>query len=207
MLSFITEFCTLFRIPNCLISWFWKPLTCCGLCLQLSRAVRLVMVIWLVALGLAVPQAIQFGMKDHQEEDGTVVVLCTVTKELVQHAFEISTLVFFVAPMTLITVLYALIGLKLRRSRLLPAAKRTSIGSTSERGSDRTSCKSYSAQNYVIRMLGKSRPTNDFHKCVIFILCKSRPTDTFRQCVIFILSNSRPTDTFRKYIMFILIIY
>lgn len=126
-------------------------------CFQLSRAVRLVMVIWLLALGLAVPQAIQFGVLQRKAEDGTNVVLCTVTSELVQHAFEISTLVFFVAPMTLITVLYALIGLKLRRSRLLHAAKRASIGSSStDRGNDRAvGGKSNSAQNYVIRMLGK----------------------------------------------------
>ena len=48
---------------------------------------RLVMVIWLVALGLAVPQAIQFGVLQRKAEDGTDVVLCTVTSELVQHAF------------------------------------------------------------------------------------------------------------------------
>jgi len=126
-------------------------------CFQLSRAVRLVVVIWLVALGLAVPQAIQFGLLQRKAEDGTDVTLCTVTSEQVQHAFEISTLVFFVAPMTLITVLYALIGLKLRRSRLLHAAKRASVGSGSaERGNDRsTAGKSGSPQNYVIRMLGE----------------------------------------------------
>jgi glucan phosphoethanolaminetransferase (alkaline phosphatase superfamily) len=123
---------------------------------QLSRAVRLVMVIWLLALGLAVPQAIQFGVLQRKAEDGTIVVLCTVTSELVQHAFEISTMVFFVAPMTLITVLYALIGLKLRRSRLLHAVKRASIGSSStDRGTDRAVGGKNSPQNYVIRMLGK----------------------------------------------------
>lgn len=118
---------------------------------------RLVVVIWLVALCLAVPQAIQFGVLQRKAEDGTDVVLCTVTSEHVQHAFEISTLVFFVAPMTLITVLYALIGLKLRRSRLLHAAKRASVGSSSaDRGSDRTATsKSGTSQNYVIRMLGE----------------------------------------------------
>jgi hypothetical protein len=122
--------------------------------LQLSRAVRLVVLIWLAALGLAVPQAIQFGVLQRTVEDGTKVALCTVTSELVQHAFEISTLVFFVAPMTLITVLYALIGLKLRRSRLLPAGKRASVGSSStERGNG--GGKSSAPQNYVIRMLGE----------------------------------------------------
>lgn len=113
--------------------------------------------IWLVALGLAVPQAIQFGVLQRKAEDGTEVALCTVTSELVQHAFEISTLVFFVAPMTLITVLYALIGLKLRRSRLLPAAKRASVGSSStDKGNDCAFAgKGSSPQNYVIRMLGE----------------------------------------------------
>ena len=118
---------------------------------------RLVIIIWLVALGLAVPQAIQFGVLERTAEDGTNVTLCTVTSQQVQHAFEISTLVFFVAPMTLITVLYALIGLKLRRSRLLHAAKRASVGSGSaDRGTDRpTASKSGSPQNHVIRMLGE----------------------------------------------------
>jgi hypothetical protein len=109
-----------------------------------------------VALGLAVPQAIQFGVLQRKSEDGTNVTLCTVTSEQVQLAFEISTLVFFVAPMTLITVLYALIGLKLRRSRLLHAAKRASVGSSADRSNDRSSnSKSGAPQNYVIRMLGE----------------------------------------------------
>jgi hypothetical protein len=124
---------------------------------QLSRAVRLVVVIWLLALGLAVPQAIQFGVLQRKTEDGTDVVLCTVTSELVQHAFEISTLVFFVAPMTLITVLYALIAFKLRRSRLLPAPKRASVASSgNDRGNDcAIAGRSSSPQNHVIRMLGE----------------------------------------------------
>lgn len=126
-------------------------------CFQLSRAVRLVVVIWLVALCLAVPQAIQFGVLQRKVEDGTDVMLCTVTTEQGQHAFEISTLVFFVAPMTLITVLYALIGLKLRRSRLLNANRRPSVGSSSaEKGNDcSTVSRSGSQKNYVIRMLGE----------------------------------------------------
>ncbi|PSN37891.1 hypothetical protein C0J52_19899 [Blattella germanica] len=118
--------------------------------LQLSRAVRIIVLIWVFALGLAVPQAILFGLV---EDGGTKVVQCTVTSELVQHAFEISTIVFFVTPMTLLSVLYALIGLKLRRSKLLPAAgKRASIGSSGAGAEQRTNCKGH-AQNHVIRML------------------------------------------------------
>lgn len=39
--------------------------------------------------------------------------------QVMGHSFEISTFLFFVAPMTLITVLYILIGLRLRRSNRL----------------------------------------------------------------------------------------
>lgn len=40
---------------------------------------------------------------------------------LIPHAFEISTVVFFVAPMSLITVLYVLIGLQLHKSTVRPS--------------------------------------------------------------------------------------
>jgi hypothetical protein len=113
------------------------------------------LVIWLLALGLAVPQAIQFGISHRKSEDGADVTLCAMTSDQVKLVFEISTLVFFVIPMTLITVLYALIGLKLRRSRLLHAAKRASVGCGAERSNDRSSSKSGASQNYVIRMLGE----------------------------------------------------
>jgi hypothetical protein len=39
---------------------------------------------------------------------------CTVHQEIIQNSFELSTILVFFIPMTLITVLYLLIGLKLR---------------------------------------------------------------------------------------------
>jgi hypothetical protein len=80
--------------------------------------VRLVLVIWLLALGLAVPQALQFGVVYKELPDGLVLAdhtVCAMKRVVIPHSFEISTVVFFVVPMTLISVLYALIGLKLRR--------------------------------------------------------------------------------------------
>ncbi|XP_075210740.1 pyrokinin-1 receptor-like [Lycorma delicatula] len=114
---------------------------------KLSRAIKFVVVIWLLAFCLAVPQAIQFGLVE-LETNGTegewISTQCTLKKEVwLEHAFEISTCVFFVAPMTLITVLYVLIGLKLRRSRLL---KRPSFSNVAERQNQKN-------QNHVIRML------------------------------------------------------
>lgn len=81
---------------------------------KLSRAVKLIVVIWLVALSFAIPQAIQFGVVG---EPGHT--FCTVKQIIIEHSFELSSFLFFVTPMTLITVLYALIGVKLRKSNMI----------------------------------------------------------------------------------------
>lgn len=81
---------------------------------KLSRAIRFIFAIWLVAILSAVPQALQFGVTNQSGVDQ-----CVVKRIIIQHSFELSTFLFFFAPMTLITVLYALIGLKLRSSTLM----------------------------------------------------------------------------------------
>lgn len=80
---------------------------------KLSRATKHVVWLWVVALCLALPQALQFGVR---ETNG--VIMCLQTRVIIEHSFEISTFVFFFAPMALISVLYALIGLKLRESSI-----------------------------------------------------------------------------------------
>lgn len=90
---------------------------------KLTRAVKFVVGIWLVALCLAVPQAMSVGIVYETLKDGRIPYedhyVCVVKRVVIPHAFEISTFVFFVAPMTLITVLYVLIGLQLRRSSVI----------------------------------------------------------------------------------------
>ncbi|XP_035897100.1 pyrokinin-1 receptor-like [Anopheles stephensi] len=108
---------------------------------KLSRAIKFVIVIWLVAFGLATPQALQFGIV---ESDGSR--LCTIKDEHFVHAFEVSSFLFFVGPMTVIAVLYVLIGIKLRKSKLLQGAKRASSDYT-------TPPRTVSGQSRVIRML------------------------------------------------------
>ncbi|CAH1381131.1 unnamed protein product, partial [Tenebrio molitor] len=91
---------------------------------KLNRAIKFVVVIWVVAMCLAVPQAMAFGVVCERLSDGTVVedhCICMVKRLVIPHAFEISTFVFFVAPMSLITVLYVLIGLQLHRSTVRPS--------------------------------------------------------------------------------------
>nr|CAD7398875.1 unnamed protein product [Timema cristinae] len=98
---------------------------------KLSRAVRFIVGIWILALCLAVPQAIQFGVVYERRPDGTILdeehAVCAVKRIVIPHSFEISSFVFFLAPMTLITVLYVLIGLQLHRSSILARRDKGSV--------------------------------------------------------------------------------
>uniref|UniRef100_A0A1B6K5I7 G-protein coupled receptors family 1 profile domain-containing protein n=1 Tax=Homalodisca liturata TaxID=320908 RepID=A0A1B6K5I7_9HEMI len=113
---------------------------------KLSRAVRLILGIWAVALGFAIPQALQFGVTDGSRPDQ---IQCQVVKTIVKHSFEISTFLFFALPMTVITVLYALIGLRLRRSALL---KKSSGSFSHHQEASRSACRSTSSKR-VLKML------------------------------------------------------
>lgn len=126
---------------------------------KLSRAVKFVVAIWLLALCLAVPQAIQFGIIVDYADNGTIAdldsAICSLRWTLIEHAFEISTILFFVLPMTIITVLYVLIAIKLRRSSMLTTtvSKRHHVpGMLNHVDSSRGKT---NAQRNVIRMLGK----------------------------------------------------
>lgn len=123
---------------------------------KLSRAVKFVVAIWLLALCLAVPQAIQFGIT--YDYNGTTALpdsaRCSTRWTLIDHAFEISTILFFVLPMTIITVLYVLIAIKLRRSRLLTATVKRSHVPSGLNHLDSSRGKT-TAQRNVIRMLSK----------------------------------------------------
>jgi neuromedin U receptor 1 len=80
---------------------------------KLSRATKHVLILWVVSFGLALPQALQFGLRDFSG-----VTMCLQTRVIIPHSFEISTFLFFLAPMVLITVLYFLIGLSLKRTNM-----------------------------------------------------------------------------------------
>lgn len=108
---------------------------------KLSRAVKLIIAVWIVSFAYAIPQALQFGVVKIMN-----VEQCVVTKVIIQHSFELSTFLFFFAPMTLITALYILIGLKLRASTRM---KRDN-GSMQKRYHNTTQ-----STRRVIKMLGK----------------------------------------------------
>ncbi|KAI4495351.1 hypothetical protein M0804_001552 [Polistes exclamans] len=111
---------------------------------KLSRAVKLILVIWLVGLSFALPQALQFGVVNPNQD----IVMCTVKRVIIKHSFEMSTFLFFIVPMSLITVLYILIGLKLRKSNMMK--RKPGNGGESQR-----SCKHHPGRNSkkVLKML------------------------------------------------------
>lgn len=115
---------------------------------KLSRAVRLILLVWIISIGLAIPQALQFGVTNNAGLDH-----CGVKRIIIEHSFELSTFLFFMAPMSLITVLYVLIGLKLRSSSLMPRAN----GATLQRRPHANSCRQQTSQGTrrVLKMLGK----------------------------------------------------
>lgn len=115
---------------------------------KLSRAIKLILIVWIVSLALAAPMALQFGVMSVSG-----VVVCDVKRVIVDHAFELSTLLFFLTPMTLITVLYVLIGLKLRSSCLMKRENGMSV----RRRTHVNSCRQQNSlgTRRVIKMLGK----------------------------------------------------
>ncbi|VVC44553.1 Hypothetical protein CINCED_3A015208 [Cinara cedri] len=86
---------------------------------NLPRAFKYILIIWMVALTLAFPQAIQMGLVYGLTKDNITIPelsACGLANKL-PYAFELSSVLFFLAPWTLIIILYILIGLKLYKSK------------------------------------------------------------------------------------------
>ncbi|XP_034662763.1 pyrokinin-1 receptor isoform X3 [Drosophila subobscura] len=108
---------------------------------KLSRAIKFIFAIWLAAFLLALPQAMQFSVV--YQNNG---YSCTMENDFYAHVFAVSGFIFFCGPMTAICVLYVLIGVKLKRSRLLQSLPRRAYDAN----------RGLNAQGRVIRMLGSS---------------------------------------------------
>lgn len=87
---------------------------------KLSRVVRLIIVIWFLALICAFPLAYQFGIcyqkKNGVRDENTAE--CSIVMPIA-YSFEVSFLVFFVFPGILLSVLYKYIALQLRQSEAM----------------------------------------------------------------------------------------
>ncbi|CAG9785502.1 unnamed protein product [Diatraea saccharalis] len=123
---------------------------------KLSRAVRFIIAIWICALCTAIPQAMQFGILI-EVDNGQNVSMCTVIGQGVHQVFIISSFIFFVVPMSVISVLYALIGIKLRTSHVLHPVKKPSVESNERCNNTSTRYRNGTSQRRVIRMLDLRR--------------------------------------------------
>lgn len=110
----------------------------------------------------------QFGVVGATEE----IAHCTVIAQLA-HAFEVSTFLFFVTPMTLISILYALIGFRLRRSAVMKRSTSSQDSQYSVASTHGAYCKQTRSSQRVLKMLGEllnyellldPQPT-DHHPC------------------------------------------
>ncbi|RUS76101.1 hypothetical protein EGW08_016132, partial [Elysia chlorotica] len=99
----------------------------------LSRPIRVILCVWVTSVAAAVPMALQVGIDSHTWRDQVVPgtqVCATTDPVLAGTAFQVSTWLFFVLPMSAISLLYCLIALAIRRSTLNRGASDQSADST-----------------------------------------------------------------------------
>lgn len=106
-----------------------------------GKAPALLTCVWLLALLLAVPQTMQFGILNPNSGVAGAPDLseCTIKRVVMEHAFLVSTVLFFMGPLSIITCLYIRIAVHLKE------AKRTRIRCTIQGQS----------QSHVVRILGE----------------------------------------------------
>lgn len=122
---------------------------------KLSRAIKFIFLIWILSIFFATPLAIQTGIvTDPSNHESS---WCSIVPErvLIEDSFVVATILFFFAPMTLISVLYMLIGMKLRSSTLI---KREN-GNVVRNNNLQSNVQNTTSQSTkrVIKMLGKWR--------------------------------------------------
>lgn len=116
---------------------------------KLSRALRIIVLIWLLAVLTAIPQAAQFGINSYAGMDK-----CVVVRVIVQHSFQLSTFIFFFAPMSIILVLYLCIGLHLYRSNVIGGGMESAAV---RRGRNSSSMKAVQSDTILYRYAGSGQ--------------------------------------------------
>lgn len=85
---------------------------------RLSRSVKIIVMIWLVASSCALVVVMQYGIinitEKHSDGQESSTSQCT-TVQRNEIIFELSVLIFFIIPMAVITILYIKLGYHLRR--------------------------------------------------------------------------------------------
>lgn len=118
---------------------------------KLSRAIRIIFLVWLLAVLTAIPQAAQFGINSYGGIDK-----CVVVRVIVQHSFQLSTIIFFFAPMSIILVLYLCIGLHLYRSSVIGGGSTAAFGAPSGVRGQKQQMKTVQSDTILYRYAGSS---------------------------------------------------
>lgn len=123
---------------------------------NLSRAVKIIIFIWIISFLCALPYPVHtevfYFLNDATGRPIPDSLSCNIPSKWqirMTYMFQLSTFLFFIIPMTLITVLYILIAITLRRTALTRAA---SEDSNTGHGNDSLTL----SRRAVLRMLGTS---------------------------------------------------
>lgn len=123
---------------------------------KLSRAIKFIVFIWLFGCLAAAPIAYQFGIiydYMHNEVKIPQSAMCSIKRRipyLGDHVFALQSSLVFVLPVTLIAVLYVLIGIKLRQSSRKNVMPKSGLDSPKVITSSKKSTKSGSKFSYKI---------------------------------------------------------
>ena len=124
---------------------------------SLRRVIKVIVAIWIVSGICSIPMVVQFGIVHLKDDTGQIIpesATCGIRQaKYLRYAFEMSTFLFFIAPMSIITALYALIGLAIRRSTLNRTGSDSSRHSEGN-GSDIRIQQQAKARRAVLKMLG-----------------------------------------------------
>jgi hypothetical protein len=107
---------------------------------KLSRSIKVIITVWIVGFCCAVPYALYgqifytvFDPNTHEPLEDSLV--CNIPYELqnkMRYMFQVSAFVFFLLPMTIILVMYLLIGITLCRSDMVLDNKTCAKSSVSD---------------------------------------------------------------------------
>lgn len=125
---------------------------------SLGRAVKMIAAIWVISWVCSLPIVAQYGVVYLNDTTGRIIddsATCNIrTDRYVQRAFETSTFLFFFAPLTIIIVLYVLIGLTVRKSALKRTGSDTSRNYRQDLVDEKLTTRPAAARKSVLKMLG-----------------------------------------------------
>lgn len=126
----------------------------------LHRAGKIIVLIWVISATCSIPIVVQYQVVYIEDASGQPIpdsATCNIPSDrYLSHAFEASTFLFFIAPITVISVLYGLIGLAIRRSALTRTGSDVSSHSENKANGDQRVSQHARARLSVIKMLGRT---------------------------------------------------